>query len=193
MKGYWIYGYFFKRPMPGLIQTHSLTLSSREGAKTTTESNWTVWHYGDRWATFSQTEVLEEIIVHFLKPPPMELADRYHIWVSVKVANTVCSTWWFPEIPHYPTCGLTRAVSIGFSMKNDPLWLILQNILKSLNQEASVLSVSHTPCYVGPGLAPVSTNVGSQFALTWLPPSSAQVAVSWRSFCISCWVVLSRE
>lgn len=60
------------------VYADSLTLSSRKVGGKLQHQKVTKLS-GDRWATFSRTEVLEEAIVHFLKPSPMELAERYHI------------------------------------------------------------------------------------------------------------------
>ena len=47
----------------------------------------------DIWARargtgFSQTEVLAEVIVPLLSPPPTESADRFHIGVTINLAYT---------------------------------------------------------------------------------------------------------
>lgn len=54
---------------------------------------------------------------------------------------------------------------------------MLQTFIKSLEQAVSDFTEPHTACLRTPGPAAEAAGLGSQIALTWVPPSRAQVTV----------------
>lgn len=128
--------FLFKRPY-GQTYSDSLILSSITGvaAWEVSRTYWGVMEVGRErfWivvfrtrageAAYSQTEMLTEAIVPLLGPPPTKPTGRWHICVSIKLANTIHPAQVIPWVP--TQCAMS--------------WLILQTLLPSL-QDSQVTS-----------------------------------------------------